>query len=69
MLASRAFGDIFARSSWKFLAMFRPFFLNRLQVTPEDPVRHWNMDLIPAVIAGFVASEQQNGGSPRIKSV
>jgi hypothetical protein len=63
---ARASGDILARSSSNFLAMF--FLLSQLlEVRIVEPIRDGYVDCIPSVIARLVAANQKDCRSPRIK--
>src|SRR5580692_10844070 len=66
---ARDSGDILASSSRKFLAISHSllFFLNRPQMLGVDLVGTWHKLLIPAIVSGLIAANQQNCHTARIE--
>src|ERR1039457_2246089 len=64
---SRASGVIFASSSLKFLAIV--LFLQICKVLIVQPIGDGNEDLVPALLAGLVAADRQNGCAIRVERV
>jgi hypothetical protein len=49
--------------------MFSPLVLDRPQVALKKPVRNGDIGLVPAVAAGLVAGDQQDGGTARVEGL
>lgn len=45
----------------------KPFFLELLDVLVVEVVGHWDEFFVEPVIAGFVAADEQNGGTARVE--
>src|SRR5713101_2929894 len=76
---ARASGLIFERSSENLRAMaglllrlrlsLRFLLLYLRDVRGEQPIGHWNHPFIPAVVACFVAAEEQQADSSRVERI
>src|SRR5271166_5115270 len=67
--SARASGDIFARSSLNFVVFGIVFFLHLGKVVVVNLIGQRHVLLVPAVIAGFVATQQQQRHAARIEHV
>src|SRR6266568_496435 len=66
---ARACLGIFATRLENFLAIARPFLFEQNEVLVVEPVRQRNELLIPTVVSGLVASDQQDRDAARIESI
>src|SRR5690606_16360400 len=66
---ARACGVMRARSSENFLAIDKALFPQLLQMLVVKPVGNRNMDFIPAIAAGLVAANQQDGRAAWVKCI
>src|SRR5471030_2891799 len=67
--SARAFGDIFARSLLNFVVFGIVFLLDPGKVVVIKAICQRYISLVPAVIAGFVAAQQQDRHAARIENI